>query len=160
MNHMNMPNPSHHMQDPTMNHLNVPNPSHHMQDPTMNHMNVPNPSHHMEDPTTAHQPHAQQMYDACNQYHLYFVKMQTDDGQMHDGIIEDVDQEGVTLLTPEGDMDNDHRFGYPGGFYGPGGYGGFSPYGHGYGFPRRFRRFRRRRFPLHRLRTFFFPFFY
>lgn len=96
-----------------------------------------------------HNPHTQQMYETCKKYQLYFVQIQTTDGKMYDGIIEDVDNEGVTMLMPYGDMEQEEgmerQFGY--------GYGGF-------GFPRRFRRFRRFRFPFFLLSSLFFPFYY
>ena len=90
----------------------------------------------------------------------HLVQMETTDGTILDGIIEDVDDEGVDLLEPAGDMDGDdnydRQFGY-GGYGGFGGYG-FNPYIRFY--PRRFRRFRRRRFPFPFIRRLFFPYFY
>ncbi|WP_054636603.1 hypothetical protein [Thalassobacillus sp. C254] len=119
----------------------------------------------MQEDYTLDERHQHYMHDMCRQYHLHFVQLQTTDGQMYDGIIEDYDNEGVTMLMPYGDDDYSHHhqdgyrqfgFGFGGGFGYPYGYG--APYG--YGFPRRFRRFRRHRFPFPFLRGFFFPFFF
>ncbi|WP_416151193.1 hypothetical protein ACM26V_09575 [Salipaludibacillus sp. HK11] len=122
--------------------------------------------------------HLKDMHDACTQYHLHFIQIQMIDGSIHDGIIEDSDNEGVTLLMPEDDdaqQPYNEQQGYqmnnqPGHFgYGYGGSGypapGFGPgYGPGYGIgrpriPRRFRRFRRRRYPFYGINTLLFPFF-
>lgn len=82
----------------------------------------------------------------CRKYMNYHVIGQMSDGTQFDGIITDMDEEGVSLLVPEwtdGEQERDmtnrqFQFGYDG-------------YGR-----RRFRRFRRRRFPF----SFFaFPFF-
>ncbi|WP_052144720.1 hypothetical protein [Halalkalibacter okhensis] len=101
--------------------------------------------------------HQQQLHDLCQRYHHHLMQFETTDGQVHDGIIDGIDQNGVNMLMPVGDMDHDDTtdFRY-------GGYGGFpgGGYGYGYGFPRRFRRFRRRYFPFPILRSFFFPYFY
>ncbi len=111
-----------------------------------------------DSPYMDHNTHKKQMYELCNKFHLYFVQIQAIDGQMYDGIIEDVDDDSVTLLMPYGDMDREvgterqYGFGYSG-------YGGYGGYG-GFGFPRRFRRFRRFRFPFFRLRRLFFPYYY
>ncbi|MCE7794794.1 hypothetical protein K8O68_20620 [Salipaludibacillus sp. CUR1] len=107
----------------------------------------------------AHSDHHQQhMQEMCQQYHLYFIQLQMMDGSIAEGIIEDADHEGVTLLMPEedGHMDGSRQFGA--GAFGGAPYG-FGP-GLGYGVPRRFRRFRRRRFPFFGIRTLFFPFFF
>lgn len=142
--------------------------------------------HHGMDP----QAHQNQMHDMCKNYHLHFVQIQMADGHMHDGIIEEVDQEGVTLLIPHEDMQHRDEEGeqHPYGFedsrgpygYGPGGGPGFAPPGYGPGpgpgfgppgygppgygprprYPRRFRRFRRHRFPFAGLGRLFFPLFY
>lgn len=96
-----------------------------------------------------HTSHSKQMYETCKKFHLYFVQIQTTEGQLYDGIIEDVDNEGVAMLVPSGDIEQgegmERQFGY--------GYGG-------YGFPRRFRRFRRVRFPFFQLHRLFFPYYY
>ncbi|UTR15301.1 hypothetical protein MM221_01510 [Salipaludibacillus sp. LMS25] len=106
-------------------------------------------------------PHEQDMKEMCHHYHLFFVQIQMMDGSLHEGIIEDADNEGVTLLMPfEQDPHHDasRQFGT-----GVGGFGTFSPYGFGYGpgygVPWRFRRFRRRRFPFYGIGGFYFPFF-
>lgn len=80
--------------------------------------------------------------NACQKYMNYHVIGQMADGTQVEGIIEDMDDEGVTMLVPEiveEDTDDDRIYG---------GYGG-------YGGRRRFRRFRRRRFPFF---SFVFPF--
>ncbi len=110
--------------------------------------------------------HQQQMHDLCQQYNNYLVQLETTDGQVHDGIINGVDQNGVEVLMPDGDTDNNHneyerQFGF--GYGGYGGFGGAPWYGYGgpgYGYPRRFRRFRRHRFPFFGIRRLLFPFFY
>ena len=79
----------------------------------------------------------------CSQYMNYHVIGHLSDGTNIDGIIEDMDDDGVTMLMPEEvDDDTDGRQ-----------YGGYGGYGGGY--RRRFRRFRRRRFPYS---AFIFPF--
>ena len=70
------------------------------------------------------------------QYMNYHVIGQMSDGSQVEGIIEDVDDEGVTMLVPENIEADERQFG-------------------GYG-RRRFRRFRRR-FPFN---FFVFPFFF
>jgi hypothetical protein len=77
------------------------------------------------------------------QYMNYHVIGQMSDGSQVEGIIEEVDDEGVTMLVPENIEADERIFG---------GYGGFGGYGR-----RRFRRFRRRRFPFS---FFIFPFFF
>ncbi|MFC3040530.1 hypothetical protein ACFOGI_09760 [Virgibacillus xinjiangensis] len=108
-----------------------------------------NPSHH------------QQLQDFCRRYQYHLVQGEGTDGRTYDGIIEGVDNDAVYMLTPDGDNDwddwddMDRQYGY-----GPSGYG----YNYGqpgfYGYPRRFRRFRRRRFPFFFFRRFLFPPFY
>lgn len=129
-------------------------------------------------PVQGHQQneqHVKDMHNMCSQYHLYFIQIQMMDGSMHEGIIEEFDQEGVNLLMPEdddgqipyeGQQAPQGHFGYGyGGSYGGypgygGGYGGGYGYGPGYGVPRRFRRFRRRRFPFFGIRSLLLPFFF
>ncbi|MCC3356989.1 hypothetical protein [Bacillus sp. REN16] len=86
----------------------------------------------------------------CHNLKNYYVIGQMHDGSQMEGIIEDMDDEGVTMLVPEeveeAEMGPERQFG---------GYAGFGGYG-GYG-RRRFRRFRRRRFPYN---FFVFPFFF
>ncbi|GAB2559015.1 hypothetical protein [Gracilibacillus alcaliphilus] len=98
---------------------------------------------------TDHVSHQQQMHETCKNLYLHFVQFQTMEGQMLDGIIEDVDEDGVTMLIPDGDAESaegmERQFGY--------GYGGFY-------YPWRFRRFRRFRFPFFGIRRLFFPFYY
>lgn len=77
----------------------------------------------------------------CKKYMNYHVVGQMSDGTQMSGILQNMDDEGVTMLVPE-DVDDDSddmRYG---------GYGGYGR--------RRFRRFRRRRFPY---TVFVFPFF-
>lgn len=128
-------------------------------------------NNHMQQQPGAVDPaaHQQHMHDLCQQYNNHLVQLETTDGQVHDGIIDGIDQNGVEMLVPEGDMDNNHHenerqfgFGY-GGYAGFDGYGGALGYGYGgpgYGYPRRFRRFRRHRFPFFGIRRLLFPFFY
>lgn len=66
----------------------------------------------------------------CQRYMNYHVIAQTRDGQRLEGIIDGMDDDGVTMLVPE-DVDGEERQ------YAPEGYG-----------RRRFRRFRRQRFPF------------
>jgi len=96
--------------------------------------------------TSQGQTQTQGISDAKNhsmQYMNYHVIGQMSDGSQVEGIIEDVDDEGVTMLVPENIEADERIFG---------GYGGFGGYGR-----RRFRRFRRRRFPFS---FFIFPFFF
>ena len=89
------------------------------------------------------QPETHDFRDAQNkfkQYQNYHVIGQMSDGSQVEGIIEDVDDEGVTMLVPE-NIEADERI-----------FGGYGGYGR-----RRFRRFRRRRFPFN---FFVFPFFF
>ncbi len=74
----------------------------------------------------------------CQKYMNYHVMGQLTDGSQFEGIIDDMDQDGVTMLVPE-EMDSTQL---------PRQYGYDDDYD-GYGRPRRkrFRRFRRRRFP-------------
>ncbi|WP_280769192.1 hypothetical protein [Salipaludibacillus daqingensis] len=131
--------------------------------------------------------HAKDMHNMCTQYHLHFIQIQLMDGSSHDGIIEEVDNEGVTLLMPEAEegaqqpyygqhgheshhelhaqqgtqmQDSPQHFGYGYPGYGYPGFGPGPGYGYGYGIPRRFRRFRRRRYPFFGIRRLFFPFFF
>ncbi|WP_247747093.1 hypothetical protein [Alkalihalobacillus sp. BA299] len=79
------------------------------------------------------------MHDDCHKYKYYHVTLTTTDGNYFDGIIEDVGTDNVTVLVGEDVMEGEGDIG---------GYDRQYDYG-GYGFPRRrFRRFRRRRFPL------------
>lgn len=99
----------------------------------------------------------QSMEELCKRYLLHLVQMEGTDGNMYEGIIEDVDDEGIDMLIPDGEMDRDDENGMYRQFYGTYGYG---PFGYGFGYPRRFRRFRRRRFPIYFFRRLFFPYFY
>ncbi|MGM8216687.1 hypothetical protein ACLIA0_14205 [Bacillaceae bacterium W0354] len=146
--------------------------------PQYGHMPMQNPSYYGNMDSVKPQLSKKDMYDMCHKHHLHFVHMHTNDGKLIEGIIDEVDEEGVTLLTPCGDMargedDREERpfgAGYEYGAFGPGyggfgpgyGYGGYGPgYGYGYGgYPRRFRRFRRNRFPFSVLSGLMFPFFF
>ncbi|OLS36995.1 hypothetical protein BTR22_09885 [Alkalihalophilus pseudofirmus] len=98
------------------------------------------------------QPSPEEMYNFCTQFMQHLVQFGTNDGNVYDGIIEDVNQEGVTMLMPDGDNDdydnnmNNNQRQYPYGYYGR--------------YPRRFRRFRRQFFPFFLLSSLFFPYFY
>ena len=86
---------------------------------------------------------------ACSKYMNYHVVGQMQDGSQVEGIVEDMDDQGVTMLVPEiveEPETDENRI-----------YGGFGVgYGGGYGVPRRrYRRYRRRRYPY---TTFVFPF--
>lgn len=85
----------------------------------------------------------------CIKFMNFYVIGQLGDGSQVEGIIEDMDDENVTMLVPETveeeEVNGNRQFGGYGGWYD--GYGGFGR--------RRFRRFRRRRFPF---RSFVFPF--
>ncbi|MET3698914.1 hypothetical protein SAMN05877753_110150 [Bacillus oleivorans] len=82
--------------------------------------------------------------DVCRKYRNFHVIGQMSDGTQMEGILEDYDDEGITMLVPE-EVDEAEVEGMTG-------TRGFGPYGR-----RRFRRFRRRRFP--RI-VFVFPFFF
>lgn len=102
--------------------------------------------------------------DKCQQYMNYHVIAHMNDGTQHEGIIQDMDENGVTMLVPEevDGMDRQFGFGGFGGYDGYDGYGGYGGYGGGYG-RRRYRRYRRRRFPFSALAFPFiipFPFYY
>ncbi|MEF3302965.1 hypothetical protein [Paenibacillus sp. GYB003] len=77
----------------------------------------------------------------CHKYMNYHVIAHGNDGSQFEGIIDGMDEEGVTMLVPE-DVDGEEREFDP-----------RQPFGYG---RRRFRRFRRRRFPFF---FFAFPFF-
>ncbi|WP_053075143.1 hypothetical protein [Ornithinibacillus californiensis] len=101
------------------------------------------------------------MKSLCQRYMNYHVMAQMNDGSQFDGIIEGMDDNGVTMLIPE-EVDSEQmelngenrQFGFD-----FNGYGGYDNYG--YGRPRRrFRRYRRQRFPLNLFsRLFLFPYY-
>lgn len=78
------------------------------------------------------------MQNLCKKYMNYHVMAQMKDGSQKEGIIEDVDDQGVIMLVPEDVGPDNRQFG-----------------GYGYGPRPRFRRFRRFRFPFF---VFAFPF--
>jgi hypothetical protein len=77
----------------------------------------------------------------CHRYRNYHVIGQMQDGTQIEGIIEDMDDDGVTMLIPEIVEEDD--------FEGRQYYGGYG------GYRRRYRRYRRRRYPYYQ---FIFPF--
>jgi len=99
--------------------------------------------------------HQRCMYDLCQRYKYHLILCEGTDGQMYDGIIDSVSDDGVYLLMPVGDMDEEYQ-GYMTRQFD---YGYNYGYG-GYGYPRRFRRFRRIGFPFFSLRRLFYPYFY
>jgi hypothetical protein len=99
------------------------------------------------------QPAGQQqasLKDLCKKYHLHLVRLEGTDGNIYEGIIEDVNEDSVDMLIPVGDVEDDPDYGMRQ-YFGQMGYGGY---------PRRFRRFRRRRFPFFIFRRLLFPHFY
>lgn len=109
------------------------------------------PTHAMH-PMGQTYPAMQPMPDAktvCMRFMNFYVIGQMHDGTQLEGIIEDMDDDHVTMLVPE-DVDESEIYGNRQWMYG--GYGGYGGYGR-----RRFRRFRRRRFPF---RFFVYPFFF
>lgn len=81
--------------------------------------------------------------DECKKYLYYHIVLTTTDGNKFDGIIEDVDKDGITMLSGEEVMEQDNT-----------NQSDEQRQYHDYGRPRRrFRRFRRRRFPLDNLAT-------
>ena len=119
------------------------------------------------------QPQDQQdlknMQELCKKHIMHLLQFETMDGHVFPGIVENVDDDGVDVLVPDGDNydDNDYDYNYDNNYqhrqYWYGGGFGFYPYGFPpfwQGYPFRFRRFRRRRFPFRILRRIFFPYFY
>lgn len=80
------------------------------------------------------------MHGKCKKHMNYHVLMQTKDGNLMDGIIEEVDEHQVTMLVPEEVAGGEQGESVP--QERQNGYGG------GYGFRPRYRRYRRRSFPL------------
>ncbi|OLO38077.1 hypothetical protein BTR23_11820 [Alkalihalophilus pseudofirmus] len=79
------------------------------------------------------------LHDECQRLMYYHVTLTMNDGSTFDGIIDNVGNDQVSVLVGEDVMERDEESeSYD---------RQFAPYG--YGFPgRRFRRFRRRQFPL------------
>lgn len=79
----------------------------------------------------------QSLRDKCKRFLNYHVVLMMEDGQVFDGIIESVDEDGVTVLVGEDVIvdENNNQL----------------RHSRQMGRPRRFRRFRRRRFPLNLL---------
>ncbi len=97
--------------------------------------------------------------NACQRYMNYYVTGQLADGSQVEGIITDMDENGVEMMVPEEVQEQmtDIRYGF-GSYGGYNGYNGYDDYGYGYGYGRprrRYRRFRRRRYPY---AQFVFPF--
>ncbi len=111
-----------------------------VQQENMMHPNMMNP-----------EAHKQHMLEMCRQCQHHFVQLEGTDGNMYEGIIDGTDDDHVEVLVPAGEEMDDYRQ-YP--------YWGGYPYSYGFGYPRRFRRFRRHRLPFFGLRRIFFPFFY
>lgn len=87
--------------------------------------------------------HQQTMYKKCLKYTNYHVEIKTSDGRTYNGILTGADQNQIAMLLPEdvAEGEEDRQFG-------------------GYG-RRRFRRFRRRLFPLAALVALsLFPYYY
>jgi len=79
--------------------------------------------------------------DECKKYLYYHIVITTTDGNKFDGIIENVDKDGITMLSGEEVMEQEDTNQS----------NGQRQY-HDYGGPRRsFRRFRRQRFPINNL---------
>lgn len=94
---------------------------------------------------------SQSLRDQCRRYMFCHVMLTRADGTIMDGIIEDMDEDNVTMLVGEDVMEEDNNA--PSMQYRQ-----FNPQGRQ---RRRFRRFRRRRFPfrdLSRLFVVFLPF--
>ncbi|MFC4559715.1 hypothetical protein ACFO3D_16130 [Virgibacillus kekensis] len=101
----------------------------------------------------------EQIKRLCKKYMNYHVIGQLSDGSQFDGIIDSMDEEGVTMLVPEevdaGQMNRIFDYGYDYNYD----YDEYDDYGR----PRRrrFRRFRRQRFPFRFFRRLFrFPYYY
>ena len=79
------------------------------------------------------------LHDQCVKLKFYHVTLTMNDGSSFDGIIEDVDSSNITVLVGEDVLDRVNETVEDQRYYG----------GYGYGRPRRrFRRFRRRTFPI------------
>jgi hypothetical protein len=105
--------------------------------------------HGMYQPQYQHVDVSRDIKNICHRYQDFYVVGQMADGTQMEGIIQDIDEDEVTMLVPETvDEDGmaDHRV-----FVGVGGFPGYGGFGR-----RRFRRFRRRRFPFY---AFTFPYF-
>lgn len=76
-------------------------------------------------------------YHICMQYMHRFVKIQTEDGNVYEGIVAKVDNDNIILAIPDGHEEPQER--------------AFGPYGFGGGFPRPRFRYRPFIFPLRRL---------
>lgn len=92
----------------------------------------------------------------CQMYMNYHVMAQMSDGSQFDGIIESMDNDGITMLVAE-EIDPDHIWQANEGYETRQFNFGYGGYGHPH--RRRFRRFHRRRFPFNFFR-FIFPFAY
>jgi hypothetical protein len=119
--------------------------------------------YHMDPYSQQHQGMSKQdLYQMCEKYMNYYAQLEKEDGTVVEGIVDRVDKDHVDMLVPVGDQEWDEQYDRQYGYGGYGGYGGY-PYGYGgygYGIPRRFRRFRRIRYPFFILRRLFFPYYY
>lgn len=130
-------------------------------------MDNTNPMYHQFPGT--YQPMGGDVKAFCQRYMNYHVIAQMNDGSQFGGIIDSIDEDGVTMLVPE-EVDAEQlwqvneegvsrQFGNN-----PHGFDNFDDFGDfdNYGRPRRrrFRRFRRRRFPFRLFRNiFFYPYY-
>ena len=81
--------------------------------------------------------------DRCKKYLYYHIILTMADGSKVDGMIEDVNEDGITMLVGEDVMEEDSEDQYD---------EQRQYHHHHFHRPRRrFRRFRRRRFPIHNL---------
>lgn len=88
---------------------------------------------------------SQDLHDECKRYIYYHTTLTMADGNTFDGIIENVDKDRITVLVGEDVIEgqNENQISQQ-----------RQNYGYGHGNPRRrFRRFRRRTFPLSNLVT-------
>ncbi len=101
----------------------------------------------MTNPEMNQQQKNKQLHDFCTQHRHHLVNVETTDGQVYDGIIDAVQQDGVFMLIPMGEMERENNEELE------------RQFGFGF-FPRRFRFFRPFFFPFFFTRRFFFPFFF
>lgn len=80
--------------------------------------------------------HQHEAYALCRQHMNRYVRLTMADGNVYDGVIENVDGDHVYMVCPVMDGAREERY-FPYGGFGPGFGPGFYP---GFGYPR-FRRF-------------------
>ncbi|WP_059105916.1 hypothetical protein [Shouchella shacheensis] len=107
-----------------------------------NKSNIPMNPHQVQG---EYQPMGEDVKQQCQRYMNYHVIAQTSEGLQFDGIIDGMDEEGVTMLVPEEVMEEGNRQQY-----------GYDDDYDEYGRPRRrrYRRYRRRRWPYYYFRYF------